>query len=247
MNIKDLKLFDHYSFTARLLPALLTMLPLAFGIFASAGTVALWYSNLWIVFVAAGGTYALAAFAGSVGKHSELELWRSWGGTPTTQLLRYSGPANAVLRHRWHIALSTLLDRPMPTQQLEITDPTGADQAYEAAVKVLIENTRDRKAFPLVYKENVNYGFARNLHALKTGGIISSILGVVSTAAASVWFIHIGKPQLMPWVCTGISVLLLLGWLFVVKPSWVKIFAFAYAERLLASTEHLKPKRKDHK
>ena len=223
MNIKDLKLFDHYSFTARLLPALLTLLPLAFGTFAWAGTVAPWYSNLWIVFVAAGGTYALATFARNAGKNCEPKLWRSWGGTPTTQLLRYSGPANPVLRHRWHVALSTLLGRSMPTQQLEITDPTGADQSYEAAVKVLIENTRDRKAFPLVYKENVNYGFARNLYALKTVGIISSILGAVSAVAASVWFIHIGKPQLMPWICTGISLLLFLGWMFVIKPSWVKV------------------------
>src|ERR1700720_1892352 len=119
----NLKLFDHYRFRARLQPALLTLLPAAVGIFAWTGPGVKWQSALWTLFGTAGGTFFLAILARNLGKQLEPGLWQSWGGSPTTQLLRHAGPGNPVLRVRWHKFLSKLLGKPLPTLQEEQADP----------------------------------------------------------------------------------------------------------------------------
>lgn len=233
------KLFDHYSFRARLQPALLTLLPVALGIIAWTGTGVKWQSALWTIFGTAGGTYFLAILARNFGKMIEPGLWQSWGGTPTTQLLRHSGPANPVMRERWHKFLAKLVGQAFPTAQEEAANPTAADDIYNASVKLLINKTRDTKKFHLVYKENVQYGFCRNLYAMRATGIVVASMGLVVSILAGIWFIHSGNNQVAPWVCAGAILLLLLWWIFTIRSDWVKVPAFAYAERLLESTENL--------
>src|SRR6266851_8468034 len=226
------RLFDHYSLRARLQPALLTLLPAALGVIAWTGPSRPWMSALWTLFGTAGGTYFLAILARNQGKQLEPGLWRSWGGTPTTLLLRHSGPANPVMRERWHKYLSKLVDKSFPTSQEETTNPTGADQLYEAGVKLLINKTRDTKKYPLVYKENVLYGFCRNLYAMRRLGIFVSVVGVITTIAAGVYFFQGGSPQIVPWICTAANVIFSICWLSKINSAWVKVPAFAYAERL---------------
>ena len=140
-----MKLFDHYSFRARLQPALFTLLPAAIGIFAWTGPGVKWQSALWTLFGTVGGTFFLGILARSLGKQIEPGLWQSWGGPPTTQLLRHSGSGNPVLRERWHKCLSKLLGQPLPTAEEEAADPVSADEAYRAGTKLLINKTRDVK------------------------------------------------------------------------------------------------------
>ncbi len=238
------KIFDHYSFRARLQPALLTLLPAAIGIFAWTGPGVKWQSALWTLFGTAGGTYFLAILARNFGKKIEPGLWQSWGGVPTTQLLRYAGPANPVMRERWHKSLSKLLGKPFPTAQEEALNTTSADDVYNAAVKLQIGKTRDTKKFHLLFKENMQYGHCRNLYAMKTTGIVVAALGLAASISAGVWFVHMSDPKIAPWVCVASNVMFLIWWIFVIKPEWVKIPAFAYAERLFESTENLTRSRK---
>lgn len=237
--MSSLALFDHYSFRARLQPALVTLLPLALGVFAWIGTGQKWASAGWTLFGTAGGTYLLAMLARNQGKQLEPGLWQSWGGAPTTQCLRHAGTANPVMRERWHKYLSKLLGKSFPTAQEETDNPNGADQIYEASVKLLINKTRDTKKFPLVYKENVHYGFCRNLYALRNLGIGASLIGLIASGAAGIWFAHTAAPQTAAWVCAVASVFLLIWWVFKIDSAWVKVPAFAYADRLLESTENL--------
>lgn len=201
-------------------------------------------STLWTLFGTAGGTYFLAILARNQGKKLEPKLWKSWGGTPTTQLLRHSGPANPVMRERWHKYLSKLVARSFPTEDEEIGDPTNADHVYEAGVKLLINKTRDVKKFSLVYKENVLYGFCRNLYAMRIMGIFFSLVGMIASFGAGFYFLHESNPQIIPWVCGAASMLFLLWWLLMTTSDWVKVPAFAYAERLLESTENISHSRK---
>ena len=122
------KFFDHYSFRARLQPAFLTLLPLAMAAFAWAQPGAKWLTIIWSLLGAAGFTFFPANFARNRGKSIEPELWKSWGGTPTTQLLRHSYPEYSVLRERWHKQLSKLLNKPFPTAEEERHDPSRADE-----------------------------------------------------------------------------------------------------------------------
>lgn len=230
-------LFDHYSFQARLRPALLTLLPAALAVFAWTGPGEKWVSALWTLIGTVGGTFFLAVFARNQGKQLEQHLWQSWGGAPTTQLLRHTGPANPIMRERWHKSLTKLLGKSFPASEQEAADPVSADNIYAAAVRLHIGKTRDTKKYPLVYKENVNYGFCRNLYAMRVLGITVSILGIVASCAAGIWFICGDKSQIAPWACAGLNAFMLILWVVVVKSSWVKVPAFAYAERLLESTE----------
>lgn len=233
----NIKLFDQYSLRARLQPALLTLLPAAIGIFAWTGPGVKWQSALWTLFGTAGGTYFLAILARNAGKQIEAGLWKSWGGAPTTQMLRHAGPANPIMRERWHKTLSKLLGSPFPTAQEEAINPAGADDIYGAGVKLQIGKTRDTKKFHLLFKENIQYGFCRNLYAMKTTGLVIAILGVMASVFAGVKFVDPGNLQVVPWVCAAINALFVVWWIFIIKSSWVKIPAFAYAERLFESTE----------
>ena len=234
----NLKLFDYYSLRARLQPALLILLPAAIGVFAWTGPGVKWQSALWTLFGTAGGTYFLSILARNYGKQIELKLWQSWGGAPTTQLLRHLGPANPVMRERWHKYLSKLIGKPFPTAQEEAADPVSADDIYNAAIRLQIGKTRDTKKYNLLFKENVNYGFCRNLYAMKKMGIVVTIFGLITSALSGAWFIYAGDPQIRPWVCMAVNLLFLFWWIFIIKSAWVKIPAFAYAERLFESTEY---------
>ena len=235
----NLKLFDHYSFRARLQPALLALLPAALATFAWTKPGERWVSSLWTLIGTAGFTYFLAIIARNKGKQLEANLWLSWEGSPTTQLLRHAGCANPISRERWHKYLSRLLGKPFPTEQEEIANPSRADDIYQAAVKLLINKTRDQHKFHLVYKENVNYGFCRNLYAMKSIGILVSLLSIAASSFSGYLSFHASTPQLAPWACALISALFLHWWIFTINGEWVKVPAFAYAERLLESTENL--------
>jgi hypothetical protein len=237
--------FDHYSFRARLQPALLTLLPGALGIFAWTGPGLKWQSALWTLFGVVGGTYFLAILARNFGKQIEPGLWLSWGGAPTTQLLRHSGTGNPVMRERWHRYLSKLLDRKFPNALEEAADVEGADNIYGAAIKLLINKTRDKNKFHLVYKENVQYGYCRNLYAMRIMGISVALFGSITCLAAGTWAVHIGDSKVYPWVCLAADALFAAWWIFTINSAWVKVPAFAYAERLLESTENLARAKKN--
>jgi hypothetical protein len=237
--IKDM--FDHYSFRARLQPAFLALVPLGLAAFAWAQPGAKWMTAIWSLLGSAGFTFFLANAARNRGKKIEPELWRSWGGTPTTQLLRHSGPANSVLRERWHKQLAKLVNMPLPSADEEAKNPALADETYEAATRLLIGKTRDTKAFPFVYRDNVNYGFCRNLYALRRLGICLSLIGVLCSAAAGYWSLRLGKIDYLPWGCSAASGALLLWWLFTVTRSWVKVPAMNYAQHLFEGLEKLAP------
>lgn len=239
----DIKLFDHYSFRARLQPAFLALVPLAVGVIAWAQPGAKWVTALWSLLGAAGFTFFLSNVARNRGKSIEPKLWESWGGAPTTQLLRHRGDANPVLRERWHQQLAKMLGRPMPTAEEEARDPVAADAVYEAGAKLLIGKTYDKKNYPFVYRDNVNYGFCRNLYGLRGLGISSSILGILVSSGAGVWFVTRGEAQLLPWASTCICLAMLLWWIFTVTAPWVRVPAMNYAYHLFAATEKL-PTRK---
>jgi hypothetical protein len=232
----DAKLFDHYSLRARLQPALLASMPLVVGAVAWLKLSAWWPSAIWGLFVTAGFTFFLANVARNRGKALEPTLWSIWGGAPTTQLLRHSGPANPVMRERWHKQLAKILGKKLPTKEQELKDGAQADAIYEAGVRLLIGKTRDVKAYPLVYGENVSYGFCRNLFGLKSIGISVSLFGLAASIASGL-ALGLSVTDLLPWICATICLFQLLWWIFIVRADWVKVPAMNYAQHLLESAE----------
>lgn len=238
-----LHLFDHYSFRARLQPAFLALVPLAVGAFACAHPGAKWATALWSLLGSAGFTFFLANVARNRGKALESALWKSWGGAPTTLALRHSGQGNSVLRECWHEQLKRITGLPLPTAEQEARDPQQADEIYDAVTRIIIGKMRDTKAFPFVYRDNVNYGFCRNLYALRPLGLMSSVLGLCLCMGAAGWKYFEGANDYVPWagmvICVGLG-----AWFYsTVTAQWVRVPAMTYSQHLMEGMEKLeKPK-----
>jgi hypothetical protein len=232
---------DEYELRARLRPALLVSLPLALA-------AASWYSDfrgLRVVLgfaVYCGFTGLLAQLGRDQGKKKEPWLFAQWGGTPTTQLLCHrDSHLDAATKERYHRALEKLVpDMHLPSREAEAGNRDDGDAKYDSCVKYLREKTRDSKAFPLVFAENVNYGFRRNLWGMKPAGIALSAVALAGSCIAAVIKSKDGAPPLLPMLASFLSGLMLVWWIVRINPGWIRIPAFAYAERLLATCDVLR-------
>jgi len=231
---------DAYTFRARLQPALLATLPLAIAVTAFSPEGVTWWTPLWAAVIGCGGTYLLVELAREGGKRKEGALFSSWGGKPTTQLLRHRCAPNPVRLAGYHARLHQLRpDLVFPSPEEELENPEHADHVYEAAADYLKERTRDDK---LVFQANCEYGFRRNTFGLKRYGVATSLLGFVAHVGilAAHHLLGIGVSLPTQLAAAAINGLLAGVWLLVVRSDWVKTTAFAYAERLLAAVDALR-------
>jgi hypothetical protein len=230
-------ILDEYDRNARLKPALMVILPASLTIaglgagFSAAGGV------LSGSLTAIGFTYVLAQLARDWGKRKEPQLFSAWDGKPTTAKLRHRNPAaNPHTLGRYHKIASRLIGKPLPTIAEEQADPRSADLIYESVGDCLREKTRDKKTFPLIFKELVSYGFRRNLWGMKPFGVVLACVCIAVQLVILTREILIQHPiAATPVLMTLANVLLLLGWLFIVGPNWVRVPADAYGDRLLAA------------
>lgn len=230
---------DEYSRNARLKPAFLVVLPvgLVISVFGLKASVML--AALSGPLATVGLTLLLAQIGRDFGKRKEPLLYLLWGGKPSVAKMRHRDSSmNKHTRARYHQKAEILLGFSLPDITSEENDPSAADAVYEAYSNLLLERTRDRKKFPLIFQELVNYGFRRNLWGMKPIGLLLSVLclifelgGIVRSALTH------QVPSALNLSSLLIIIFLLVCWIFVINPKWVSLAANAYAERLLASSE----------
>ena len=237
--------FDAYGRTARLWPALLTLLPAI--VTAEVWTPALIDFTLGIpaLRTAFGGSAVLFAFARiarHLGRNAELRLYDQWGGKPTSLwLLRSDHNLDELTKARYRKFLEDHIEGwEAPSQADEESDRSRAMSTYDSAVRWLRERTRDRRQFDLVFKENVSYGFCRNAYGLRwVGGLVALLCMVVN--AGGLYYSVSTEADLIPILGIGslviISAVIALVWLFAVKQSWVHDAADGYARALLAECD----------
>jgi hypothetical protein len=233
---------DRYERRARLQPALIALFPLALAATALFPDERLAIGALASTSVYFGLTALLAQFVRKLGKSAQPALYLSWGGPPTTRLLRHREPAlGATTRVRVHSNLKKLIPTlTIPSPKEEVRDPDAADEIYDSAVKYLLSKTRDRTRFALVFQENINYGFARNLFGLrKRVGIPAAAVGSLLCAVATGVAWRRGGFPPVAFLSMVVDLGLLGLWVFGINPGWVKVAADAYARELLGTTEVL--------
>src|SRR5664280_3851350 len=168
---------DAYDRKARLYPAAVVIFPLTL-----LGLVLFSLPERWkglVTLAAAGGLHVLVIHVvRDLGAGKQDALWASWGGAPTTLLLRWAGKTNLIQQQQRHTAVGVATAVNLPTQQEEAADQAGTDAIYESAVEVLREKTRGDDLPPVV-AESANYGFRRNLYGCRPFGI-----GVAALASA---------------------------------------------------------------
>ncbi len=120
----------------------------------------------------------------------------------------------------------------------EAGDPDRAHSFYVSANELLLSRTRDRDKFRLVFEENVNYGYRRNLWAMKDTGIATSLIGLVGGLARILRdSLQGGDLTTTAFLSAGLSVCLLILWIMRVKPEWVRVAADSYARQLVSASE----------
>lgn len=233
---------DKYSLKARLYPAFIVLLP-AFVVSLYYITDFEKYYHYATALVSVGlFTYLLAQLGRDKGKIKESKLFEFWGGKPTTLILRHSdNTIDKVTKRRYHKFLNDKIEGiNIPTPDEEQNDNKFADQVYESCTKFLISKTRDTKKFPLIFKENISYGFRRNLWGMKYWAlVIISILIIIHFYFITNGFktkITLQNKDIFLFIFFG---LVLLFWFFIVTKNWIKLTAYAYAERLIESVNEL--------
>jgi len=243
------KYFDHYVINARLKPTFFVIMPFAITTLAWCPQ-AQQLAGIVLTFLITFGVMAfLSNLVSNKGNQLQTRLYESWGGAPTTLLLRHSDPTldpHTTRRyHQWieeHIPGLIL-----PTSQSETDNPTAADGAYLSATNYLREYTRDKAKYPLVYSDLVAYGFARNLLALRGFGIFVSLCSI-SLNGVFMYFSYSG-PTIKEYVASHVSMvlfstgatvaslILLFILIFSLNNDYVRERALRYAKSLLAVCE----------
>jgi hypothetical protein len=238
------KLFDPYSRQARLFPGLLTLFPIiltAIAWFPRLITSS-WGATLVTLATSCGLLYGLSVLSRSRGKKVEKRLLEAWGGWPTTIWLRHrDGNLPAPVRARYHAFFARSVPLFVPP--------------YASAVKWLQERCRG-KAFPLVEKENAEYGFRRNLRGLKPIGLTACFAALLISILPILWqneplfpalaslsakpllaALSAVKPAALGAVCVDVAAIV--GWTLIVRDDWVRAAGDQYARALLACCDTL--------
>lgn len=239
MNIPGM---DHYEVRARLYPGLLVLLPVLLGGIALGADEMPVVSTALGVVVAAGGPFVLTSVVRERGNATQTRLFAKWGGPPTTQLLQLTEEGSDLVVERRRARIEKVTGVRLPTKVDLENDPGATREKYAEAVATIRSLTRDQNRFPLVYGENVNYGFARNCRGVRSLGIGTSVLAGAACASAAGL---IATDQLGN-VSLGLSVAGLaaaavccLCWMMLATDGWVRTAAGRYARELFASLDLL--------
>ncbi len=236
----ELRALDAYSLKTRYYPTVIVIAPLCLIVLAAGSGV--WdpvKGVIGAVVAALGMALVLDQVGRDQGKKKEPALFQAWGGKPTTRWLRHrDNTLDAVTKRRYHEKLGNLVEgTKIPSAQDEAKDPEGADAVYESCAAFLRQRTRG-KGFSLLFQENTNYGFRRNLWGMKPAGIAISGIGMLGCTALASWFFLAGNEEwLVALICAAICVMLLVLWTLRFTRAWVRIPAEEYARQLLAACD----------
>lgn len=235
----DFKL-DRYTLNARLAPMLITLMPVGLAVLSLFPAKS---SNLALVVgvvTYCGMLVLLSNMGRDLGRNMQIKLFKKWGGSPTSKMLdpNVSQMPKTQLS-AIHASLKKLTNVSLP----ENAGPQEKEDVFETWTTYLRTNTRgqDNGQFRLILSENISFGFRRNLYGLRWIGFALAIvaLGIVIgdhtiiTRGGEPW--HIDMLALRPVAKAAILVTVwtALVFLFVVRESWVKTAAEAYAKQLL--------------
>ena len=172
---------DSYDLQARHAPAVFSIAPMIIVAIALVPGL----GDLKIVGGTVAGAVVIALqfmavrLARSAGRARQDALYRSWGGQPTTAMLRYS---DTRLNPRTKEIYRERLRRlgrvfPIPDEREEQSNPQEADLKIGAAIDEICRRAKEQ-GVKAVHRENINYGASRNAYGLRPFG-----LGICVTAA----------------------------------------------------------------
>ena len=240
-------LFDPYDRKARRTPALLCGLPLFVSVVLLIPEVGAIWAAVGGLFLYCGGATFLAQIGRDRGKALEPKLYSSWGGKPSVAMLRHADTRlTASTKGRYRAFLQRAVpELVLASAEEERISPEEAENGYESANSWLLAQTRDRERFGLLFRENINYGFRRNIWALRPWafGLEVVAIVVIGVFALESWTGELSATVravgVEVWVSLVLTVVHALFFAFKIREGWVRIAAEAYAQQLLAACDVL--------
>jgi hypothetical protein len=233
-------LFDRYGLMARQRPAFLMLFPIVVAAIVLFPALQTWWATLLSAAGGCGVALALAEFAQAAGARRQAGLFDAWGGSPSEAMLRQKDPRlDDASRQRYRSFLEGhVAGLSFPSAAKEAKTPALVDAPCASASRWLRSQTRDKKKFALLFRQNVSYGFRRNSLGLRNYGITVSVIALAAIiCGAAVSGSGLNGSALA--VAAVIAIAMLYFWIVIVRPGWVKIAAEAYAAELLAACDVL--------
>lgn len=234
---------DKYSLNARIYPVIILLLPVVIIGISYSIKYESYIQVLSTLGISAALTYFLSNLGRDKGKQIEPNLWKKWGGMPTVQLLSFRNEIiDKHTKRKYHkllLALSPIEESDIDFENASID---FVSDIYKSWTRFLISKTRDTKQFSLLFKENISYGFRRNLWGLKKISLVFIFLILLGNYGFQVFnygITEISKYPLQFFISEILLILLTFIWIFWINAEWIKIPAFAYGERLLESIEKI--------
>lgn len=233
--------FDKYSVNARLIPALIVLLPIGLSL------ASLFPQKFhgWDIIVWLGTSSGMAVFLEQLARDKGLSkqpyLFSLWGGDPAAMMLsHHKSKLDPVTLQRYHQRLSSLIGIEIPSAEDELSNPVKADNIYKSCISFLQSRTRDKEKFRMIFAENVNYGFRRNLWGMKPYAVTFTILSAC-VALAQIFPHWKDLSNARPVACVALvsDISFLLIWIFHIKPEWIRVTSEAYVMQLLSACDQL--------
>lgn len=222
-------IFDAYDWKARAAPAFIVSLPVITTLtscFDWPGPVLgrILGGAIWLILL-----YVLTVPVRNAGNFIEPSLWESWGGPPSTVIMRWrDNRIGRDLKQQYHDAVRNHLNLPMPSEQDEASNPGKADTLVSQAFRRVRGVLRNDDPKGLWATENANYGFYRNLLGSRKLWVLLCSGGIIINGVFAV----VTKDKVVIGGLAGNTAILLLalylGWS--VLPKSVEHVAFRYAE-----------------
>lgn len=233
--------FDLYTIKARLVPALITLVPAIAFIIAILNLRSFDTSQVWATLGLTVILLVCANLAREAGKRVQAKVYRENNGWPTFDALYYNDRTfSDAAKQRYLAFLSAKIASPFPSMSEAADNPGMARDFYNRAATWLRENTRDTARFPIIYDENITYGFHRNMLGLKWPAILLNL--AVSAASAAVIFHYApwfqDAAQRLPYVL-AVSAIHLVYLLFGVSRSRMFAASARYSRQLLLACDTL--------
>lgn len=249
MSLTDL-VTDPYNRRARLQPALIAIVPMVIVGLLLYPEIETHAVTIVTILAYCGGSVWLTQLGRERGKKIEPFLFQAWGGKPSVALVRHlDDRLNAMTKMRYHQFLEKNVPHfTLPSREAEEEDPSAADNMYQTATDWLLSKTRDTKTFRLVFEENMNYGFRRNLYALKPFALILdlvllSVLVMVTFTRETIVRGGIFKTfaDIDGYIYAAFFVVAVhaVAMTALVTKNWVRTTADAYGHQLLAACDVL--------
>ena len=235
---------DSYSIKARIYPIALTFFPIVVIGIAYSFQYESYLQGISSFGIASGLTYLFSNLGRDRGKMKEKLLWKKWGGMPSVQVFSFRNDiVDTLSKKRYHNNMQILCPvNQIIDEEFENSNPNEALNTYEMWSNYLRINTRDKSRFPFVFKELTYYGFRRNLFGLKGINLFLIIVLMISNYLFQAILNGYLNFEYFPnefFISETILIFPFVFWIFIVSESWVKIPAFAYAERLIESSDDL--------